>query len=201
MSIVFLGPTLGDRAVQESSVLQARQQRKSLRCTYRFNTKAWMNTSSIEEWLEWFNRRMVSWNVLLLLNNFCAHECALNSLELNNIRVEYLPLNTTSFWQPCNQGIIYALKGHYRLHFTLWCLEIWEQGKGPLSEVNLLMAVCWVVDAWESDVKRSTLANCVRKGKVLPLEDRQVTAGEQVTGYKEDDEEEIEADVEDAFTS
>jgi hypothetical protein len=126
-----------------------------------------MNTAIMAEWLEWFDRRMEGRKVLLLLGNFSAHECALDKLELKNVRVELLPANTMSLCQPCNQGIIYVLKGHYQQHFTHWCLEQWEAGKEPLSEVNLLMAICWLVSAWELDVKGVTLANCFTKSRVM----------------------------------
>ncbi len=121
----------------------------------------------MEEWLEWFDRRMEDRKVLLLLDNFSAHECALESLELKNVRVEFLPPNTTSLCQPCDQGIIYALKGYYRRYFTQWCLDRWDGRQDPLAEVNVLMAIRWVACAWKSDVKGSTLANCFRKSGVL----------------------------------
>ncbi len=117
----------------------------------------------MEMWLEWFDRRMEGQKVLLLLDNFSAHECAVESLELKNVRVEFLPPNTTFLGQPCDPGIIYALKGYYRRYFTQWCLDKSDGGQDPLSEVNLLMAIWWVACAWDSDVKGSTLANCFRK--------------------------------------
>ncbi len=162
-----------------------------------------MNTAIMEEWLEWFDRRMEGRQVLLLLDNFSAHECALNSLELKNVRVAFLPPNTTSLCQPCDQGIIYALKGHYRRHFTRWCLEKWDDGREPLEEVNLLMAIRWVVDAWENDVKKSTLVNCFRKSRVLPLDggeregDREEgEANEQEERAEEEEDHEEELDLE-----
>jgi hypothetical protein len=52
--------------------------------------------------------------VLLLLDNFSGYELGIqlvSSLKgLNNIRIEWLPLNTTSHWQPLDQGIIVSFK-------------------------------------------------------------------------------------------
>ena len=46
--------------------------------------------------------------VLLLIDNFSAHEVALEQLpdSLLNTKVRWLPLNATSVHQPLNQGII-----------------------------------------------------------------------------------------------
>jgi hypothetical protein len=93
-----------------------------------------MNGAIMKEWLEWFDWRMDGRKVLLLLDNFSAHESALQSVELKNVKVVFLPPNTTSLCQPCDQGIIRALKGHHRQSFSRWCLEQWEEGKDPIEE-------------------------------------------------------------------
>ncbi len=124
----------------------------------------------MEEWRKWFYRRMEGRQILLLLDNFYAHECALSLLELKNVRVKFLPPNTTSLCQPCDKGIIYALKGHYCWHFTQWCLEKCDEGKESFEKVNLLMAIRWFVEALENDIKKGTLVNCFRKSRVLPLD-------------------------------
>ncbi len=115
----------------------------------------------------WFDRRMAGRSVLLLLDNFSAHQSALDNVELQNVRVVFLPPNATSVCQPCDQGIIRALKVHYRRHFTRWCLERWECGSNPIKEVNLLMAIRWVVSAWELDVRQTSIENCFRKSGVM----------------------------------
>ncbi len=43
-------------------------------------------------------------------------------------------------------------------------------GKEPFFEVNLLMAICWLVSAWELNVLGITLANCFTKSRVIPSE-------------------------------
>jgi hypothetical protein len=149
-----------------------------------------MNTSIMEEWLEWFDRQMDGPKVLLLLDNFSAHECALDSLEQKDVCVEFLPPDTTSLCQPCDQGIIYALKGHYRRHFTQWCFDQWDEEKDPFAEINLLMAIRLIINAWEEDVKGKTLVNCFRKSNVLPVQ------GESTGGDDEEEEENEEEEEE-----
>jgi hypothetical protein len=137
--------------------------------------------------------------VLLLLDNFSAHACALETLELKNVRIEFLPPNTTSLCQPCKQGIIFALKGHYQRHFTRWCLEEWEEGREPLAGMNLLMAIRWAVVAWDLEVKRTTLSNGFKKSSVLLPEDESdndVDGNDESTYSETDtDHQQIQADL------
>ncbi len=63
------------------------------------------------------------------------------------------------------------------------------------------MGTCWVVDAWESNVKSSAVTNCLKKGMALPQENRQATAGEQVTEADKGEEEEMETDLENKQTT
>uniref|UniRef100_A0A2S2QB38 Tigger transposable element-derived protein 1 n=1 Tax=Sipha flava TaxID=143950 RepID=A0A2S2QB38_9HEMI len=53
-----------------------------------------------------------NWNILLLIDHFLAHiiEC----ISLRHVKVIFLPENTTSIIQPCDQGIIRSLKAYYR---------------------------------------------------------------------------------------
>ena len=59
--------------------------------------------------------------VLLLLDNFSGHDLGVNLVRgkqgLSNVRVKWLPPNTTPYWQPLDQGIITLFKLQYR---RLW---------------------------------------------------------------------------------
>jgi len=48
-------------------------------------------------------------HILLLMDNAKCHETE-NLETLSNVRVYFLPPNTTSYLQPIDQGIIYSLK-------------------------------------------------------------------------------------------
>jgi hypothetical protein len=73
-----------------------------------------------EEYLQWLNNMMTAQqrHVLLLMDNFSGHELSVHLVGgqqgLSNVRIEWLPLNTTSEWQPMDQGIIVSFKLHYR---------------------------------------------------------------------------------------
>ena len=99
----------------------------SLDMLWRSNKKAWMTTVIMLDWLTWFDKRMQGRRVLLLLDSFSAHSAALRTLTenntLKNIRVEFLPPNCTSVYQPLDQGIIANFKLLYRRYWLRFMVE------------------------------------------------------------------------------
>jgi DDE superfamily endonuclease/Tc5 transposase DNA-binding domain len=89
---------------------------KNLAMTYRNNTKAWMLTTTFQEWLHEFDRQVTqkhgNQRVLLLLDNCPSHKMA--GLNLQHVDVHFFPPNTTSKIQPMDAGIIMTFKKHYR---------------------------------------------------------------------------------------
>jgi hypothetical protein len=83
--------------------------------------------------------------VLLLLDNFSGHELGVQlvgGLEgLDNVQIEWLPANTTSYWQPLDQGIIAGFKLQYRAQWVTYMLRQYEANKDPNQTVNLLKAI------------------------------------------------------------
>ena len=73
----------------------------------------------MEEYLRWLDNKMrvEGRKVLMLLDNFSGHELGVQLVSrlegLNNVRIEWLPANTTSYWQPLDQGIIASFKLQY----------------------------------------------------------------------------------------
>ena len=78
---------------------------------YYWNNKAWMQRSVFAHYLDRLNTKMRRANrhILLLMDNARCHE-AENLETLSNVRVHFLPPNTTSHLQPIDQEIIYSLK-------------------------------------------------------------------------------------------
>jgi DDE superfamily endonuclease len=77
------------------------------------------------EYLRWFDKQMIR-PTLLLINNYAAHEAgyeAIKDLPLHYIRVEFLPPNTTSLHQPCDQGIIRNFKAFYHRRRVKFMVE------------------------------------------------------------------------------
>lgn len=83
---------------------------RKLPTEYRANKNAWMTSSIFSEWLcDW--DASLTQNIVLLIDNCIAHAV---HLQLNHIKLVYLPANTTSILQPCDEGIIRIMKAYYR---------------------------------------------------------------------------------------
>src|SRR5271170_4103109 len=83
--------------------------RELLRVKYRYNKTKWMTGLIMEEYLRWLDNKMRGQGrkVLLLLDNFTGHELGVKLVGgkegRDNVRIEWLPPNTTSRWQPLDQ--------------------------------------------------------------------------------------------------
>ena len=78
-----------------------------------------MTSQIIEEWLCWFDKKMTGWKVVLLMDNFSAHEAAIQTInssmfQLQNTLIIWVPANSTSCYQPLDQGIIHTWKTYWR---------------------------------------------------------------------------------------
>lgn len=83
---------------------------------YHSNKKAWMTSELFFNWLRRFDRTIgqdEGRKVLLLIDNFSAHGTPETMPTLQNVRVKFLPPNTTSKVQPVDAGIIAWLKAKY----------------------------------------------------------------------------------------
>ncbi|UYV74636.1 hypothetical protein LAZ67_12000351 [Cordylochernes scorpioides] len=123
---------------------------------YHFNKKAWMTGAIFTDWLkkldQIFKRR--ERKILLILDNCPAHQIPEG---LQNIEIRFLPALTTSALQPCDMGIIKALKDQYRKRMITYLLTCMEEKKN--AQVHLLFAISWLDAAWVG-VSSSTIKNC-----------------------------------------
>jgi len=82
---------------------------KSVKCLpvdYYANTNAWMTSVIFNEWLIKWDKQLNN-KTVLLIDNCPAHVVG---VSLKHIRIIFLPANTISLIQPCDQGIIKTLK-------------------------------------------------------------------------------------------
>lgn len=131
-----------------------------------------MKANIMVEYLHWFDCRMRNRRVVLLMDNFSAHELGVSQVggvaALQNTLIIWLPANTTSRWQPLDQGIINAWKCYTRQHYVKYLvreIESLPPGEG-LPRIDILQAIRWTVEAWNNDLKHSTIFNCFMKSSV-----------------------------------
>ena len=72
----------------------------------------------------------------------------------------FLPPNTTSHLQPCDQGIIKALKVYYQKLFVDSALSSFQNGTE--AQINMKNAIYWTSAAWQM-VSVKCIANCFKK--------------------------------------
>lgn len=132
---------------------------KRLPVSYEANRKSWM-TSEIfsKELREWDDElRRKKRKVLLLVDNCPAHP----ELNLEYIKLVFMPPNTSSVLQPMDQGVIRSLKSHYRKILLSRMVNIIDQGQQ--FSMNLLDGINLIHMAWQR-VTPKTIRNCFKHG-------------------------------------
>jgi len=133
---------------------------------YFSNKKAWMNSDLMKTFLTRLDRKFLAENrkVILFMDNATCHPPTLQD-GLVNINLKFLPKNTTSKLQPCDAGIIQALKSRYRKLLLRHVIARVSDGKRAseiADSVNILTAIRWLMDAWRS-LPSETIVKCFEK--------------------------------------
>ena len=105
-----------------------------------------MTGEIFEEWLRWFDTIMIHRKVVLLMDNFSAHELAVKSINnstspLRNTLVIWLPANSTSRFQPLDQGIINTWKTYWKRQWVKYIVCEFDNGRNPMVSMNILKAL------------------------------------------------------------
>jgi hypothetical protein len=139
-------------------------QRHSLPVIYKNNKKSWMTSTIFQEWINTINNKMKiqKRKILLLVDNCPAHP----PVDASNVKLVFLPPNTTSRLQPCDAGIIRSFKAHYRkrlLRHILVRMDEASEAAELAKQVTLIDCILWVDTAWKSitaDTIRKCFSNC-----------------------------------------
>lgn len=136
----------------------------NLPATWTSNKKAWMTRSIMIDWLLDMDKKMgfQKRKILLFLDNAGSHPRELN---LKNIKIIFLPPNTTSVCQPMDQGIIANFKLFYRgliLKHVLSKMDGVSSASELSKSINVLEALYFIKKAWDS-VTPNTIKNCFSK--------------------------------------
>lgn len=134
---------------------------------YYGNKKGWMTGFIFDDWLCKWNSKLVmaGRKILLLIDNAPSHVVKTYS----NIRIQFLPPNTTSKLQPMDQGILRSTKLHYRRLLSdryLDGIENAEAAKELIKRLDIKQACDMAVQAWKN-VKPSLIQNCFSKAGFL----------------------------------
>ena len=127
--------------------------------------------------------------IILMLDNAGCHPWSLKE-KFSNIKMLFLPPNTTSQLQPLDLGIIQNFKVHYRnflLRYVLGKIDECDTTSEVVNSVNILIAIRWVAQAW-SLVKPETINRCFRKAGILDRGMEVVSRGDEQDPFLEIDE-------------
>jgi hypothetical protein len=102
---------------------------------------------------------------------------------LKNIKLVFLPANTTSLIQPCDQGIIRTLKAYYRLKMRKRVITLIDEmfeceststlkANDLSKKINILEALHFVNEAW-NNISDVTIRNCFRHGGFVKTEEEE----------------------------
>jgi hypothetical protein len=134
---------------------------KSPNRRFRTDGPPWrtLNTTIMSEWLHAFYQHIgTTREVLLTMDNLSAHNTALELCPPpTNIRICWLPANSTSRFQPLDQGIIQSFKCHYRRQWLSFMLDAFTSDRNLLTLMNLHFAVRWILRSWNHYVTNTTI--------------------------------------------
>ncbi|CAI5982777.1 unnamed protein product [Closterium sp. NIES-64] len=154
-------------------------------CYRRNNAKGWMTAPLFTHFMEQLNAAMFAEerHIVILLDNASSHVLKTEGAEtedlfgfrtrsLSNLRLVFLPPNTTCFVHPLDQGLIAMMKARYRQHWLEAVVAKWVDGgaTGHFARYkpNLRDVLAWLLDAW-MNISTRTIQRCWWRTECLPL--------------------------------
>ena len=144
--------------------------KKRLPVQYFSQNKAWMTGEILDTILKKLNHQLKcsGRSVLLLMDNAGCHPPELKD-RYSNIKIVFLPSNTTSTLQPLDLGIIKNFKVYYRkllLRYIVVKIDQYSLASEVAKKINVLQAIRWIAEAWEQ-VSCETIKKCFKKAGIL----------------------------------
>jgi len=120
-----------------------------------------MTTVLFKQWLQVLDMDMKKKKrkILLFIDNSTAHN---DPPSLKNVKLEYVPPNTTSKLQPLYQGIIKVPKTFYRTKIVRKLLECIDEGRDVHTITDVYSAMVMANKAWRNG-SAETIGNCFKK--------------------------------------
>ena len=168
-----LNPALIGKAAHPTALKKHGVTFKDLGVEYCWNQKGWMTGPVFDLWLTDWNNNLIKQNcyVLLLIDNAPGHVIG----EYSNIRIQFLPPNTTAKLQPLDQGIITSTKHNYRTILMtryLAGVESKQEAKSIMKSFDFVVACQVLVEAWDA-VTPENIQKCFSKAGFMPYVERE----------------------------
>ncbi|CAF0886419.1 unnamed protein product [Brachionus calyciflorus] len=107
---------------------------------YTSNDSARMTGDKWLKWLNWFDDQLTCPSLLLVDN--CSAHVKYSQVEDKNLKIVYLPPNTTSLIEPMDTGIITNFKSLYRkLLVSHWCIDFIDDAWHSMDQITIKR--CW----------------------------------------------------------
>ena len=139
---------------------------QQLKVDYYQSTKGWMTLAIFGVWLKTWNEKLARHcdHILLLVDNAPSH---MVDAQYTNIKIVFLPTNTTAELQPLDQGIIGVVKLSYCKAITekvLACIDVDK----PDNLQNIMSSLDFVVScenimAAQNHVLEALIVKCFHK--------------------------------------
>lgn len=136
------------------------------------NRKAWVTTETFKMWFfkcfvpsveKYLKQKNQDFKVLLILDNAPSHP---KDLYHSNVKIIFLPPNTTALLQPLDQGIIATFKAIYIRKSLEWILnKIESEDIGVVKAWKLftILDCITLIDSSMKEIKPTTLCSCWKK--------------------------------------
>ncbi|OWZ08862.1 Tigger transposable element derived 4 [Phytophthora megakarya] len=125
-----------------------------------------MNGGIFKDWLD-LRMGLEKRRILLLAHNVSSHMRP--PVALWNVRLEFLPKNTTSMLQPLDQGIIVCVKRSFTRIKIEDSVDRYVAGH-PQQIISIRTAEDWASRAW-NDVTPTIIGNCWVHSGIFPRPD------------------------------
>eukprot|EP00106_Octopus_bimaculoides_P004825 XP_014772267.1 PREDICTED: tigger transposable element-derived protein 4-like [Octopus bimaculoides] len=137
---------------------------KTLPVTYKHSKNALMTLEIFTTWLREFDIELTrkKRKIVLLVDSCTAHPAITN---LKQVKLMFFPSKIIKVKQPCNQGIIKALKSLYRsalVRNLILDIDGHPEIKANAKKITLLDAIHLIAKSW-NNLKTSTIVSCFQK--------------------------------------
>ncbi|XP_058869027.1 tigger transposable element-derived protein 4-like [Acipenser ruthenus] len=137
----------------------------NLPISYTYSSNAWMTSYIFERWLKQWDTSLKAQrrHIALFVDNCPAHR----AIKLDSIELIILTANVSAPIQPCDQGVIPALKAHYSRLIASKSLAGTDvvDGVQPAPElarkIDLFTTMLLIKESWDA-VQSETIVNCFR---------------------------------------